>query len=171
MATAERRARIEAADGDTPGNLVTIRDATLADVETIAAIEKASFANPWLPQTFRSLVEQGRAYLPVAEDLETGVIGYAVFWWALDQGELANVAVRGDHQGRGIGAALLDRVIDHAREQGVESLFLEVRVSNESAHGLYLSRGFTQIAVRKGYYQKPREDARILVKQLNEDGA
>ena len=39
-------------------------------------------------------------------------------------------------------------------------------MSNEKAHGLYSRRGFVQIAVREGYYQNPREDARILVKYL-----
>ncbi len=58
------------------------------------------------------------------------------------------------------------RAIAHAESQGVESLFLEVRVSNESAYRLYTRRGFTQISVRKDYYQNPREDARILVKPL-----
>ena len=102
----------------------------------------------------------------MAEDPLDGVVAYAVFWWVLDQGELANLAVKEQHQGRGLGSALLQRVVDHARAQGVESLFLEVRISNETAHQLYLSRGFTQVAVRKDYYQGPREDARILVLRL-----
>jgi ribosomal-protein-alanine N-acetyltransferase len=170
MATVEGDVRVEATEGGTSRAPVLIRDADPADVEVVAAIEAVSFSNPWQPETFRSLIEQGRAYIPVAEDPEKGVIGYAVFWWALDQGELANVAVRVEHQGRGIGSALLDRVMDHARERGVESLFLEVRVSNETAHRLYLSRGFTQVGVRKDYYQKPREDARILMKDLTAVG-
>jgi ribosomal-protein-alanine N-acetyltransferase len=170
MATTEERLPLglEGDDDSAGGN--RIRDATVEDVVAVAAIEAASFANPWHPHTFRSLIEKGRAFVPVAEDPEEGVIGYAVFWWVMDQGELANVAVRPDFQGRGIGSALLDRVMVHAREKGVETLFLEVRYSNETAHQLYLSRGFSQVAIRKGYYQKPKEDARILVKRLGGEG-
>jgi ribosomal protein S18 acetylase RimI-like enzyme len=53
-----------------------------------------------------------------------------------------------------------------AGSQGVESIFLEVRVSNEPARRLYASRGFRQISVREGYYQNPKEDALILVRSL-----
>jgi [ribosomal protein S18]-alanine N-acetyltransferase len=103
----------------------------------------------------------------VAEDPEDGVVGYAVSWWVLDEAELANLAVREDHRGCGVGSALLDRLLDEIRALEVDRVFLEVRISNERAHGLYLKRGFTQIGVRKGYYQNPREDARILVKRID----
>jgi ribosomal-protein-alanine N-acetyltransferase len=45
---------------------------------------------------------------------------------------------------------------------GVRSLFLEVRWSNHDALRLYSSRGFQQVAVRKRYYERPREAARVL---------
>ena len=145
---------------------VRIRSAVTADLPTIAEIEFQSFSNPWQPDTFRSLLERERVRVLVAEELEKGVVGYAVLWWVLDQAELANLAVRMGHQGRGIGSALLDQAIEHAKSKGVESLFLEVRQSNESAYRLYASRGFTQISIRKDYYQNPREDALIFVKHL-----
>jgi len=145
---------------------VTIRGAITSDLGTIAELEGQSFSNPWHPATFRSLLKRDRVQLLVAEDPEKGVVGYAVVWWVLDQAELANLAVREDYQGRGIGSDLLDRVIAHLEAQGVETLFLEVRMSNKSANRLYGSRGFTQISIRKDYYQNPREDARILVRYL-----
>ena len=145
---------------------VRIRSAVAADLATVVEIEFQSFSNPWQPDTFRSLLEQERVKVLVAEDLEKGVVGYAVLWWVLDQAELANLAVRTDRQGQGIGSVLLDQAIAHAEAKGVESLFLEVRQSNEAAHRLYSSRGFTQISIRKDYYKYPREDARVLVKHL-----
>jgi len=145
---------------------VRIRAAEAADLAAITDIEFQSFSNPWQPDTFRSLLKQERAKVLVAEDPGAGVVGYTVLWWVFDQAELANLAVRKDHQERGIGSFLLDQAITHAAAQGVESLFLEVRMSNEPAYRLYSNRGFTQISVRKGYYQTPREDARILVKHL-----
>jgi ribosomal-protein-alanine N-acetyltransferase len=145
---------------------VRIRPAAAADLTTIADIELQSFSNPWQPDTFRSLLEQERAKVLVAEDPVAGVVGYTILWWVLDQGELANLAVRMDHRGRGIGSILLEKAMAHAESKGVDSLFLEVRMSNEPAYCLYSNRGFTQISVRKGYYQNPQEDARILVKHL-----
>ena len=61
---------------------------------------------------------------------------------------------------------LLDRMADEAAGRGVESLYLEVRVSNARARAMYASRGFQEIGVRRDYYEKPREDARVLMKRL-----
>ena len=161
------RGRMREPDGPaSEEDSVRVRLATPLDLAAIAAIESRSFSNPWHPDTFRSLLTRDGVRVLVAEEGE-GVLGYAVLWWVLEQGELANLAVREESQRRGIGSKLLDSVISHAMAEGVESLFLEVRVSNEKAARLYSLRGFEQISVRKGYYQNPREDARILVKYLS----
>lgn len=150
---------------------IRIRKGTPDDMEEVAAIEKVSFTNPWHPHTFRRLVTQGRVHILVADDEEEeAVVGYAVMWWVHAQGELGNLAVKETHQGRGIGSALLDQLLDDARERGVRDLFLEVRMSNDPAFRLYRSRGFVQVSVRKGYYRNPPEDARILVKVLGDAG-
>ena len=166
MATTQDRVPRGTQGGDSDSPRVKIRPAIPTDLDAIAELELHSFSNPWHPDTFRSLLKQPRALVLAAEDPIQGVVGYAVLWWVLDQGELANLAVGEDQRGRGIGSSLLDRAVTHAMSQGVESLFLEVRVSNESALGLYKSRGFAQISIRRGYYQNPPEDALVLVKHL-----
>jgi ribosomal-protein-alanine N-acetyltransferase len=153
----------EEADGGGPAGLV-IRLAEPADLDAVARIEGASYSNPWHPSSFGSLLEREEVRVLVAEEPGMGVVGHAVFWWVMDQAELANLAVAPEYRRRGTGAALLDRVLVEARLLGVASVFLEVRRSNEAAHHLYLTRGFMQIAVRKGYYQNPTEDARVLVR-------
>jgi ribosomal-protein-alanine N-acetyltransferase len=44
---------------------------------------------------------------------------------------------------------------------------LEVRASNRAALALYEGLGYQQVGLRRGYYEKPREDALILQKVLN----
>ena len=166
MATAEEWTEAGGEKIDPGSARVVIRPATLDDVESVSAIEARSFSNPWHPQTFRSLISRGRAHVLVAESADTRVVGYAILWWVLDQGELANLAVAEDFRGMGVGSALLDRVLADAAANDVGSLFLEVRVSNERALELYRSRGFKEVAVRKDYYRTPREDARVLLKRL-----
>lgn len=166
MATTRDRVPAAGQEVDGESSRVTIRSAKVPDLAAIGQLEMRSFSNPWDPDTFRVLLRRPRAKVLVAEDPEEGVVGFAVLWWVLDQAELANLAVQPEMRGRGIGSALLDQAISHAGSVGAESLFLEVRASNESAQGLYKSRGFLQISLRKGYYQNPREDARILVKHL-----
>jgi ribosomal-protein-alanine N-acetyltransferase len=89
-----------------------------------------------------------------------------VLWCILDQGELANVAVTPRLRGRGLGTYLLARVLDVARERGIQTMFLEVRASNEPAHDLYRRFGFSEVGRRKAYYDHPREDALIMAAKL-----
>jgi ribosomal-protein-alanine N-acetyltransferase len=41
-----------------------------------------------------------------------------------------------------------------------------VRVSNAAARAMYESRGFEQIGTRRNYYDRPREDACVLMTRL-----
>jgi ribosomal-protein-alanine N-acetyltransferase len=169
MATTGRKAWLEGQEGQegaSPEPPVRIRKARRADLSTVSGLEGELYSNPWHPDTFRALLRRKQASILVAEDPGDGVVGYAVFWWVKDQAELANLAVASEHQGAGVGGALLDRVLDDVAGLGVKTLFLEVRMSNESASRLYASRGFTQVSIRRGYYRNPREDARVLVRTL-----
>ena len=147
-----------------PGILVRhMRD---GDVERVAQIESSAFSTPWKATTFRLLLDRPGAVLLVLEMPPDRVAGYAVLWCIQDQGELTNIAVIPEFRNRRLGAYLLDRVLDEAQERTVESLYLEVRVSNFRARSMYASRGFEEIGVRRDYYENPREDARILMKRL-----
>jgi len=78
-------------------------------------------------------------------------------------GHLISIAVLEEYRGRGIGKALLAETIralrDHYR---VESVYLEVRVSNERAIGLYKKFGF-RVGRRIPYYYRDGEDAYVMV--------
>jgi [ribosomal protein S18]-alanine N-acetyltransferase len=136
------------------------------DVQAVAGIEAEVFTSPWSAETFASLVDRPGLELLVLEDEREGVIGYAVLWCVLDQGELANVAVTPRLRGRGLGTHLLSCVLDVARERGIQTMFLEVRASNERALELYRRFGFSDVGRRKGYYDHPREDALIMAAKL-----
>lgn len=79
-------------------------------------------------------------------------VGFALSRGALDEEELLLIAVRPDHRGRGIGAALLDRFIECAQARGRTRLFLEMRDGNPAAT-LYRRAGFEAIARRRNYYR------------------
>ena len=82
--------------------------------------------------------------------------------------ELANIAIRDDYRGRGLGARLLEHVLKTAEAKGVRSLYLEVRPSNERALKLYRARGFREIGVRRSYYDRPPEDALVLCLKIGQ---
>ena len=59
-----------------------------------------------------------------------------------------SVGVHVDFQRRGLGRALMRRLIDHARSCGLFRLELYVRADNVEAHALYRSLGFRHEATR-----------------------
>jgi ribosomal-protein-alanine N-acetyltransferase len=136
------------------------------DVDRVVEIEADAFTSPWKADTFMTLLERPGAELWVLDHPESGVMGYAVLWCILDQGELANIAVTPEHRGRGHGAYLLSTVLDVARSRDVESIYLEVRVGNKRAIDLYRGFGFGEVGVRHQYYDAPKEDALLMVARL-----
>ena len=136
------------------------------DVDAVVAIETESFSSPWDPSTFAGLIGRDSVELLVMTDADDGVIGYAVLWCVLDQGELANLALATDRRGAGLGTLLLGYVLQCARTRGVRKLFLEVRASNDRALKLYRAAGFEQVGVRRGYYNDPPEDALVMLATL-----
>jgi ribosomal-protein-alanine N-acetyltransferase len=140
---------------------VVVRHATGSDVKAVAAIERSAFADPWPEEAFEAQLERRVAWFAVAE-VDREVAGYLVAFMVADEAEIANIAVREDLRGRGIGAALLDASLNEARVRGVSSVFLEVRESNATARRLYASRGFRKAGLRRSYYRNPIEDAIVL---------
>lgn len=89
-----------------------------------------------------------------AEDAAEPFAGYG--WVAADIPELS-IAVLPDHQGEGIGGALLDVLLSLARMSGVEAVSLAVEDGN-GAKNLYVDRGFVTVG-RNG-------DSDLMVRQL-----
>ena len=77
-----------------------------------------------------------------------------------------SIAVRPGYRRLGVGSALMSETVRVMKEiYGVESIFLEVRVSNIQAIRLYEKFGFVKVRRIKGYY-RDGEDAFVMVKRL-----
>ena len=150
-----------------------IRRAVEADVTAMVAIERASFSDPWTAAAIASTLRYDHMRVLVAEERgELGgdgagrPLGYVVAMVAGLEAEIADLAVSPDARRRGIGRALIDRLLADLEAEGVESVFLEVRESNRGARALYESRAFRGIGRRRGYYRLPVEDALLLKREL-----
>ena len=141
---------------------VTIEPALRIDVPLIAKLESVAFSDPWSEASFESVMDEPAAYVAVARGATERILGYVVAWFAADEGEIANLAVREPTRRQGIGASLLDAALDEGRRRGAKNMYLEVRESNEAARRLYASRGFEEVGRRRGYYKRPVEDAIVL---------
>lgn len=109
------------------------------------------FGEAWTEPQCLGILGMPGTWLLVAREKERPM-GFALARTIGDEGELLLLAVRPRFRGRGIGKALLDRIIADARGRGVRMLHLEVRAENEAIQ-LYSESGFTQVGVRRDYYR------------------
>jgi diamine N-acetyltransferase len=63
--------------------------------------------------------------------------------------ELSKVYVRAEHHGVGIGAALVEASVDHARSRGARSMWLGVNEQNQRANRFYEKQGFAIVGTKK----------------------
>lgn len=62
-----------------------------------------------------------------------------------DTAKIRKMYVRGDKRGKGIGKAILHRLIEAARERGIKRIVLETMTAMTTAQGLYQSAGFREV--------------------------
>ena len=135
-----------------------------SDLDEVVALEQAVYPYPWTRMNFADSLSAGYEARVLRDESGT-LAGYFLAMWAVDEAHLLNVAVAAAQQGQGVGRFLLDKLSAIAREQGMESILLEVRPSNERALKVYRHYGYAPIGVRKGYYPagpKGREDAIVM---------
>ena len=133
---------------------VEIKKGRIQDAAAILSVmEDVYEASPWK-------LEQ------IEADLEQESISYFLAVVAIQdtlyEAEVLQIAVKRAFQGRGLAQQLLAQLPDQ------KEIFLEVRVSNQPAQGLYKKMHFEEIARRKNYYHDPIEDAVIMKRNPNE---
>lgn len=145
---------------------INIRKATIKDASVIYEIGKHSFFDAWRKETVESDLIKAHSCYFVAE-INNTVIGYACYWYILDEAQLVNLAVELKYRRKGVARALMNAGEEESKKRNMKFMFLEVRVSNTNAQELYRKMGFTVGSLRKGVYEKPKEDGYIMMKKLN----
>lgn len=107
-------------------------------------------------------MDNGCSHCIVAE-VGGKIVGYVGMNLILGEGEITNLAVTASHRRMGIGAMLMERLMN---TDLLERIMLDVRISNTSAIALYEKLGFTVDGTRKGFYQKPKEDAILMSRNI-----
>lgn len=138
-----------------------------AAVSAAAALEAECFPDALSADAFAAFVRADANHYYAALDADGNLTGYGGFCTAADEAEILTVAVAPHARRRGIARALMRCMLRHACAYGAETVFLEVRASNEAARALYRSLGFTQTGIRKNYYARPKEDAVLMALRLS----
>jgi len=154
-------------------------------LEAVCALERRAQAHPWSERQFQDSLQAGHwapmllcdrpVHGPAAIPpdplpdpdctLPDGrlLLGYCVAQTVLDELHLHKLATARPRQGWG--RLLLQRLLETAAALGAQTLWLEVRASNQPARALYQRAGFETVATRRGYYPAQgggREDALVL---------
>ena len=148
---------------------ITIVRMTEHDLLEVVEIEEQSGLSRWgWAAYYAELQGANRDLMLIAKPTRSSVLEYAPIAGYIVARETAgelhinNVAVRSEFRRRGIGAALLNHVLDEARRRKANAAFLEVRSANYAAQALYEKSGFKAIARRANYYTEPLEDAVVM---------
>lgn len=139
-------------------NIVSMAAGHLPDV---MMIEGESFSTPWSWESFRTELgnPDSRAFVALVDSTVAGYICIRRIW---DEGHILNLAVHPNFRRRGIARSLVLRAIEEFRAGRCKDVFLEVRVSNRAAIGLYEALGFKRERLRRSYYVLPLEDALVM---------
>ena len=148
-----------------PQQQAFIRAMQIDDLADVLAIEQATSQSPWSELQFEQSMHD-----TVVLICDTRLVGFLVLGSVLDQAEVHNLAIHPQHQGEGLGSALLDHGIDSLAPE-ITVLHLEVRVSNFRAIRLYQQRGFVEVGERRDYYKTEygRENALLMSRSLATD--
>lgn len=147
---------------------IIIEKMTEKHIDDVVEIEKASFSMPWSRDAFtESMAYDYAIFLAAVDDAIEKTVGYIGLYKIFNEGDITNIAISPEYRGQGIGGMLMDSVINMAEKENIENLMLEVRQSNAVAINLYEKKGFIRAGIRKRFYEKPVEDAIVMIRKIN----
>jgi ribosomal-protein-alanine N-acetyltransferase len=140
------------------------------DLLAVVEIEETCGLSRWGWDAYYNEIKEGRGALmlvarlanPAGEERAEGILGFIAARFAADEVHINNVAVREAFRRRGVGGALMGRVLREGAKRGARKAILEVRVSNTVAQALYGRYGFRPVGLRRNYYMEPSEDALVM---------
>ena len=147
---------------------IVVRAMCEEDIIAVVEIEEESFSLPWSYKSFEESLQlqYSSFFVAVIDGIVAGYIGTYLIGGDID---ITNIAVKKSFRRQGIADKLIEEVFAYAKEEKVEFINLEVRVSNIPARNLYEKYGFVQIGLRKNFYSKPVEDGILMQKNMLDD--
>jgi ribosomal-protein-alanine N-acetyltransferase len=162
----------QAIAGPEPG--ISITGMTEHDLLEVVEIEESTGLSRWGWAAYYSELQGSNKDLMLVARIADAerrrhtprLAGYIVSRMGAGELHINNVAVRDIYRRRGIGRALLNRILETGRLAGVPHAFLELRAGNTAALALYEECGFHLTSRRRNYYSEPVEDALVMTIEL-----
>ena len=132
-------------------------------LDALAEISRLCFSKPWSREGLAAELSSDTARFWVAVRDEC-CVGFAGMHAVCGECYVDLVAVHPQYRRKGVGEALVNRMIVWMQEHRGEFITLEVRASNAPAIALYEKLGFQKAGLRKSFYGSPPEDALLLTR-------
>ncbi|HWZ97118.1 MAG TPA: ribosomal protein S18-alanine N-acetyltransferase [Candidatus Dormibacteraeota bacterium] len=146
------------------GNVRPLISAELSKVLLLA--KSCPEAAQWTPSEFELGIGDVRGWVIGDTQILFGFLAVRVIVLAREM-ELLNLAVGPNWRRRGFGSVLLNTALADCRANGYQSIFLEVRESNERAIAFYKKHNFSVSGRRPNYYRNPDESALTMALHLS----
>ena len=140
-------------------------------ISEIAALESDIFPDPWSEKSIRDTLENPQARIwsiisrqaPPCSCASTApehagkpqLLGYVIFYYVLDEGEIARIATSPQHRRQGLAVRLLEKMRAFSYEQNITRWLLDVRISNETAIHFLQGRRICRRRCAKEFLCKP----------------
>ncbi len=135
------------------------------DLATVHDIEEQCYPNPWPLKIMADCIKADYQCIKGLSELSPDILCYAFMMIGHEEAHLLKITVHPDYQKKGLGQAMLQRLILISRINHARKIWLEVMVSNESAIRFYRQAGFENQTIRKNYYTYQDEQGET----INED--
>jgi len=145
-------------------NSIQICDMTTNHFEQIKDILISDFDDFWNPKLLKNeIVGENKKYIVALSN--NIIVGFAGILILYPEIEIMNIVVKKNERNKGIGNLLLDKIIEIAQNNNYEKIFLEVNEKNNIAINMYKKHDFSNIGIRKKYYNYS-DDAILMMKKI-----
>lgn len=147
---------------------ISFRTVGPAAAKLLAELHGESFATRWSETDFSGMLAVPGTSAIIASS-QNNPMGFVLFRRAADEAEILTICTRPTFRQKGHGKLLVRHLESFLKNEGVNSLFIEVAVSNHAALALYVSSGFHKAGERKNYYKRgdgSQENALVMRKRL-----
>ena len=98
------------------------------------------------------------------------LLGYVIFYYVLDEGEIARIATSPQHRRQGVAVRLLEKMRAFSYEQNITRWLLDVRISMKQQYIFTRTKRFAKDGVKKEYANPP-EDAILMSCEVETSGS
>ncbi len=162
-----------------------IKKADINDTDTIVDLEKEIFNMGYSEDFLEFILSEGHNYIAFLNDKPVGYIisnhddymfdptGISDYMDKHNDRLLFTIisfGVKKQYRDKKIGSKLMDTLLKSVKkDQDINKVVLQVRISNDCAINLYKKFGFSTEAVLQNYYSDPQEDAFLMVKHIKKE--